>query len=155
MLTRLVDAALRVSKRARSETGISTAGISLARAGLGLAQARLGGLASCRAVVLGTGSAGKLALRLLRQSGVGRLSVAGRNEAAAARLAAEVGGTALRAGDVPAALAGTDLLVTAIGAPCPSCWPTTCGRRGRAPAAARLFVSTSACPRTSTRPWAG
>jgi glutamyl-tRNA reductase len=115
VLTRLVDAALRVSKRARTQTGISSAGISLARTGLELAGDALGGLGDRHALVLGTGGAGKLAVRLLHQAGVGRLSVAGRNELAATRLAASVGGTPVRAGDVHTALADTDLLVTATG----------------------------------------
>jgi glutamyl-tRNA reductase len=115
----LIDAALRASKRARTQTTISTEGISLARAGLGLAAARLGGLAARDAVVLGTGSTGKLAARLLRQADVGRLSVAGRSVARAAEVAAAVGASPLRAADVPAALARADLLVTATGAAAP------------------------------------
>jgi glutamyl-tRNA reductase len=115
VLTRLVDAALRVSKRARTETGISSAGISLARTGVEMAEDALGGLSDRHALVLGTGGAGKLAVRLLHKAGVGRLSVAGRNELAATRLAASVGGTPVRAGDVPTALTDTDLLVTATG----------------------------------------
>jgi glutamyl-tRNA reductase len=115
----LIDAALRTSKRARTQTTISTEGISLARAGLSLAAARLGGLAARDAVVLGTGSTGKLAARLLRQAGVGHLSVAGRNAARAAEVAAAVDGRPLRAADVPAALARADLLVTATGAAAP------------------------------------
>ena len=114
-LIRLVEAALRASKRARTETRIGTAGISLARAGIDLAEVRLGRLDTCRAVVLGTGAAAKLALRLLADAGIGPLSVAGRNEPAATRLAADVGGTALRMDDLPAALPTTDLLVTAAG----------------------------------------
>src|SRR6202020_34404 len=50
-LAGLIDAALRASKRARTETTISTEGISLARAGLSLAAADLGGLAARKAVV--------------------------------------------------------------------------------------------------------
>jgi glutamyl-tRNA reductase len=115
----LIDAALRASKRARTQTTISTEGISLARAGLDLAAAHLGGLAARDAVVLGTGSTGKLAARLLRQAGVGRLSVAGRDAARAAEVAAAVGGRPLRAADVPAALVRADLLVTATGAAAP------------------------------------
>ena len=140
VLTRLVDAALRASKRARTQTGISSAGISLARAGLGLAADALGGLTGRRALVLGTGSAGKLAVRLLHQAGVGRLSIAGRNEAAAARLAASGGGTPVPPEDVPAALADTDLLVTATG----SLSPVVCAdqvRAARSAAAGRpVFV---------------
>jgi glutamyl-tRNA reductase len=118
-LAGLIDAALRASKRARTQTTISTEGISLARAGLSLAAVRLGGLAARDAVVLGTGSMGKLAARLLHQAGVGQLSVAGRNAARAAEVAAAAGGRPLRAADVPAALACADLLVTATGAAAP------------------------------------
>jgi beta-phosphoglucomutase family hydrolase len=78
-VTRLIDAALRVSKRARTQTTISTAGISLARAGLDLAQAHLGGLTGRHAFVLGGGSVGRLAARLLHEAeasgGTLRLSV--------------------------------------------------------------------------------
>jgi glutamyl-tRNA reductase len=119
VITGLVDAALRTSKRARTETSISTEGISLARAGLDLAAAQLAGLATRHAVVLGTGSMGKLAARLLREAGVGRLSVASRNRARATELAAAVGGDHLSAGDVPALLAQADILVSATGAAAP------------------------------------
>ncbi|MDX6256925.1 MAG: glutamyl-tRNA reductase [Frankiales bacterium] len=115
-LTGLIDAALRASKRARTQTTISTEGISLARAGLDLAEANLGGLSARDAIVLGTGSMGKLAARLLREAGVRRLSVAGRNPARAAELAEEVQGTQLLASDLPATLADADLLITATGA---------------------------------------
>jgi glutamyl-tRNA reductase len=136
----LVDAALRVSKRARTETTISTAGISLARAGLDLAQAHLGGLADRHAVVLGTGSMGKLAARLLRQAGVGQLSVASRSEARAAEIAAAVHGRHLRAVDVPAALANSDILITATEAALPVVLAEQV-RTARAQAAGRpLFV---------------
>jgi glutamyl-tRNA reductase len=118
-ITGLINAALRASKRARTQTAISTEGISLARAGLDLAAAHLGGLAARDAVVLGTGSTGKLVARLLRQAGVGRLSVASRSQARAAEVAAAVGGRPLRTADVPAALADANLLVTATGAVAP------------------------------------
>jgi len=118
-ITGLIDAALRASKRARTQTTISTEGISLARVGLDIAAAHLGGLADRHAVVLGTGSTGKLAARLLREAGVARLSVASRNAARAAEVAAAVHARHLPASDVPAMLAGADLLVTATGAATP------------------------------------
>ena len=119
VITGLIDAALRASKRARTQTTISTEGISLARAGLDLAAGQLGGLAARHAVVLGTGSMGKLAARLLREAGVGRLGVASRSPARAAEAAAAVRGRPLAASDVPAALADTDILVTATGSAVP------------------------------------
>jgi glutamyl-tRNA reductase len=139
-VTGLIDAALRASKRARTQTAISTEGISLARVGLDLAAAHLGGLASRDAIVLGTGSTGKLVARLLSAAGVGWLSVASRSQTRAAEVAAAVGGRPLRAADVPAALAGADLLVTATGAATPV---VTAGpvRAARARAGGRpLFV---------------
>ena len=118
-ITGLIDAALRASKRARTQTTIGTEGISLARAGLDLAAVHLGGLADRHAVVLGTGSTGKLTARLLREAGVARLSVAGRNAAKTAEVAAALRARHLPAGDVPAVLAGADLLITATGAAAP------------------------------------
>jgi glutamyl-tRNA reductase len=118
-ITSLIDAALRVSKRARTQTRISTEGISLARAGLDLAHAHLGGLKGRDAVVVGTGPTGRLAARLLREAGAGQLSVASRDAARAAEVAAAVQGRPMQTSDVPAALAGADILVTATGATVP------------------------------------
>ena len=118
-ITGLIDAALRASKRARTQTTIGTEGISLARAGLDIAAAHLGGLAGRHAVVLGTGSTGKLTARLLREAGVAQLSVAGRNAAKTAEVAAALRARHLPASDVPAVLAGADLLITATGAAAP------------------------------------
>jgi glutamyl-tRNA reductase len=119
VITALIDAALRASKRARTQTTIGTGGISLVRSGLDIAAAHLGGLADRQAVILGTGSTGKLAARLLHEAGVARLSVAGRNAARAAEVAAALRAGHLLASDVPAMLAGADLLVTATGAAAP------------------------------------
>ena len=118
-ITGLIDAALQASKRARTQTTISTAGISLARAGLDLAAAHLAGLAARHAVVVGTGGMGKLAARLLSEAGVGQLSVASRSQERATEVAALVHGRPLRASDVPVALADADILVTATGAAAP------------------------------------
>jgi glutamyl-tRNA reductase len=111
----LIDAALRVSKRARTQTTISTEGISLTRGGLELARAHLGDLATRHAVVMGTGSTGRLAARLLREAGVRRLSVASRSQQRAAEIAG-ARGKPLRIRDIPGALADADILVTATGA---------------------------------------
>jgi glutamyl-tRNA reductase len=140
VITGLIDAALRASKRARTETTISTEGISLVRAGLDLADAHLGGLAGRDAVVLGTGSTGKLAARLLREAGVGRLSVAGRSPVRVAEVARGVGGRHLRTADLPAELADADILITATGAAVPVV-PAEQVRSARARAGGRpLFV---------------
>ncbi|MGW6196894.1 glutamyl-tRNA reductase [Kribbella sp. NPDC055110] len=137
-LTGLIDAALHASKQARTQTTISTEGISLARAGLDIAAAELGGLAGREAVVLGTGSIGKLAARLLRAAGVGQLWVAGRRETRAADLATAVDGRYLHANDVPTKLAEADILVTATAATVPVVAAEQV-RAARARAGARLL----------------
>jgi glutamyl-tRNA reductase len=118
-ITSMIDAALRASKQARTQTTISTEGISLVRAGLDVADTELGGLAGRDAVVLGTGATGKLAARLLHEAGVGQLSVASRRQSRAAEVAASVHGRHLPAGDLPAKLAEADILVTATGSVVP------------------------------------
>jgi len=143
VITGLIDAALRASKRARTQTTIGIEGISLVRAGLDIAAAHLGGLADRQAVVLGTGSTGKLAARLLHEAGVARLSVAGRNAARAAEVAAALRAGHLPASDVPAVLVGADLLVTATGGAAPAAPVVAAGpvRAARAQAGSRpLFV---------------
>jgi glutamyl-tRNA reductase len=117
-ITGLIDAALRASKRARAQTTIGTEGISLARAGVKLARACVGDLTTRHAVVVGAGSTGRLAARLLREAGVGRLSVASGNPERAAEVAG-AHGRPLLTRDVPYALAGADILVTATGAGVP------------------------------------
>jgi glutamyl-tRNA reductase len=84
-----------------------------------LAGVHLGGLAGRDAVVLGTGSMGKLAARLLHEAGIGRLSVASRSPARGAEVAAAVGGRRLSADDVATELADADILVSATGAAVP------------------------------------
>ena len=154
-ITGLIDAALRASKRARTQTTISTEGISLARAGLDIAAEQLGGLAARHAVVLGTGSTGKLAARLLREAGVARLTVASRDAERAAEVAAALRATPVQASDVPAALATADLLVTATGAAAPvvAAGPVRAARAG--PAGGRCSCSTSACRPMLTSPSGG
>ncbi|HKC28540.1 MAG TPA: glutamyl-tRNA reductase, partial [Jatrophihabitans sp.] len=118
ILTGLLDSALRASKRARTETTIGTSGVSLVRAGLDAAREHLGDLAGRDAVVVGTGSVGKLAVRLLHEAGA-RLSIVSRSPARAAELAATVWGRAVPADGLGAAIAEADLLVTAMGSPAP------------------------------------
>jgi glutamyl-tRNA reductase len=121
VLTGLVDAALRASKRVRSESGIGTAGASLVRAGLSLAREHLGGEPSgCSAVVVGTGSVGKLAARLLREAKVEQLSIISRTPARAAELAAATGGLPLLLATLPVAISDADVLVAATGASAPT-----------------------------------
>jgi glutamyl-tRNA reductase len=116
VLGELVRQALRVGKRAHSETGIDRAGASLVAVGLDLAGEALGDLAGGTALVVGAGAMAALAATTLRRRGVGRLVVANRTVANARRLAASLDGTAAALDDLQQALADADLVVTSTGA---------------------------------------
>ncbi|MEV4837492.1 glutamyl-tRNA reductase [Nonomuraea sp. NPDC049486] len=111
-LNELAQHALRVGKRAQTETGIDKAGASLVSAGLALA----GELAGRRALVVGAGSMSSLAAVTLARAGVTDIVIANRTYERGARLAASVGGRAVEFGAVGRELADADLVITCTGA---------------------------------------
>ena len=87
ILSRVGADALRVGKRARSETDITRDGASIPRATVERATAFFGGLAGRRAVVLGAGQMGGHSARLLAEAGVGDLVILNRTPTRAEALA--------------------------------------------------------------------
>ena len=114
-LNPLFQQALRVGKRARTETGIDAAGRSVVSAGLDAIAAPLGGLAGRRALVVGAGSMAALSAQTLHAAGA-RVIVANRNLRRAEVLAERVSGIAVPLEDVDRAMSGADLLVSCTGA---------------------------------------
>jgi glutamyl-tRNA reductase len=97
--------ALRVGKRVHTETDIDHAGTSVVSEALADAERVLGGLAGRRALIVGAGSMGGLAVAHLRRAGIGEVMIANRTAANGDRLA-----ESLRAEGVPASAVGlTDL----------------------------------------------
>ncbi|HUR73853.1 MAG TPA: glutamyl-tRNA reductase [Sporichthya sp.] len=121
VLNELVQRALRVGKRARTETGIDRAGRSLVGVGLERAAAELGGLAGRRALVVGAGSMSALAATMLVQEDLAELVIANRTFSRAQRLAGGLSTSgpvarAIRMEQVPAALGEADLVISCTGA---------------------------------------
>lgn len=112
VLNDLVQQALRVGKRAQTDTGIDKAGASLVSAGLALA----GELPGRRALVVGAGSMSSLAAATLARAGVTDIVVANRTFARGERLAASVGGRAVELSAVQDELAAADIVITCVGA---------------------------------------
>ncbi|WP_327586323.1 glutamyl-tRNA reductase [Nonomuraea sp. NBC_00507] len=110
-LNDLVQQALRVGKRAHTDTGIDQAGASLVTAGLALA----GELAGLRVLVVGAGSMSSLAAATLVRAGVTDIVVANRTYERGARLAEKVGGRAVEFSAVARELAEADLVITCTG----------------------------------------
>jgi glutamyl-tRNA reductase len=114
-LNNLFQQALRVGKRVQTETEIGSAGRSLVSAAYALLAEERGELAGRRVLVVGAGAMAGLAARTAAAAGA-QVSCANRTLERAERLAAAVGGHAVRLAELPAALTTTDVLVTCTGA---------------------------------------
>jgi glutamyl-tRNA reductase len=113
--------ALRTGKRARAETAIGRAGLSLLSAAVELAAGQSGtdALAGRRVLVVGAGSMSALAAATAARSGAASIAVANRTKEHAERVAASVGtATTTISGlaDLPAALAAADVVISCTGA---------------------------------------
>jgi glutamyl-tRNA reductase len=113
VLSSLFARAIKVGRRARSETAIGAGMASTVTVGLRVATGQLGDLAGRRVLLVGAGSLARLAGRALREAGVGELVVANRTMATGAALASELGGRAVPLDRVDDELALADLAVAA------------------------------------------
>jgi glutamyl-tRNA reductase len=112
------SAALRAGKRAHAETGIDRAGASLVSVGIEAAVAALGrsSLTGQRVLVVGAGSMSSLAATTAGRAGAAEVTVANRTRRHADRLAASIGGRTADLGQLPAAIAAADLVISCTGA---------------------------------------
>lgn len=116
VLHELFQRALRVGKRAHSETAISRHAASISSAAVQLAKERLGDLTGCSVLVIGAGEMAELAAENLRQSGAGRLLFANRTAGRADRLARTYGGEGMGLDGVVYALAQVDIAIVSTAA---------------------------------------
>ena len=118
VLGELGQLALRAGKRARTETGIDRAGLSLLTVAVELASASLGsaGLTGLDVLIVGAGSMSALAAATATRSGAASIVVANRTRRHAERLAADVSATAADLTDLPSAMAAADVVISCTGA---------------------------------------
>lgn len=112
-LHQLFQRALGVGKRARTETAIARHVVSLPQAGARVAAELAGGLEGKRVVVVGAGRMSELAARAVLDNGGTDIVVANRSVDKAERLGTELGGGGIGLDELPAALAATDVLISA------------------------------------------
>ena len=115
-LTRLFHAAARAGRRIRQETSIGAAPDAFVRLATDRADAALGGVRDRRAVVVGAGTMASLAVKHLRQRGIGPVRILNRSVAHARALAERTGAEAGELAALPEELAETDLVISATGA---------------------------------------
>jgi glutamyl-tRNA reductase len=115
-LHELFQKALKVGKRAHSETGIDEAGQSLVSVGLDRAIGAVGPLEGRRVLVIGAGSMGALAGATLRRAGAGQVVVANRTADRARRLATTLDGEGIGLDGLEQALVDADVVISSTGA---------------------------------------
>ena len=114
VLNRMFQGALEVGKRVRSETEIGARPVSVAFAGVKLAERIFGKLNSHRALIVGAGATSEQVLRHLSDRGIKKLRVLNRTAEHAVDLAARFGGEVIPWENLPAALEWPDLIVTSV-----------------------------------------
>ncbi|MGH6719799.1 MAG: glutamyl-tRNA reductase, partial [Alphaproteobacteria bacterium] len=110
-----IDWALRTARRVRTETTIGERPVSLAAAVLSVARSIHGDLAGRAGLVIGSGDVADLVARALKDGGLGRFAVSHPNERRVATLAQRLGANVQPFDRLDAALAGADIVVTALG----------------------------------------
>ena len=114
VLNRLFQGALEVGKRVRSETELGARPMSVASAGVKLAERIFGKMNERSALVLGAGTISEQVVNQLRNRGIGRLFIMNRSRERADDLALRFGGKVVNWGDWETALALPDVVVSSV-----------------------------------------
>lgn len=115
VLNRMFQAAIEVGKRVRSETEVGARPMSVALAGVKLAERVFGTLRGHSALILGAGSVAELVVENLRSRGIGRLRVVNRSYDHAEELAKRMGGEAVKWASLEAMLGVPDIVIASVG----------------------------------------
>ena len=119
LLSRLFHTAIRVGRRARSETAIGRHALSVSSISVQQARMLYPDLEEATVLVIGAGEAGRLAAAALVEQSVRKVLVANRTRERAEDLAAELGGRALALDEIDRALLEADVVIAAADAPQP------------------------------------
>jgi glutamyl-tRNA reductase len=114
---RLFDDALGVAGRVRAGTDLGKHAVSVSAAAVRMGERTLGGLQGKVGLVIGAGSVGRAAARVMLACGVSRVLIASRRLESARMTADKVGGEASALEHRHAALVAADLVVSATSAP--------------------------------------
>ncbi len=114
VLNRLFQGALETGKRVRAETELGTRPMSVAAAGVKLAERIFGKLADRTALVLGAGAISEQVVSTLRDRGIAHLFVMNRSRDRAEALAQQFGGRVLDWGAWESALLAPDVVVSSV-----------------------------------------
>lgn len=114
VLNRMFQNALEVGKRVRTETEIGKKPVSVAFAGVKLAERIFGSLKGHSALILGAGATGEQVMDHLRDRGISNLRVANRSPERARELALRMGAGVVEWESLSASLAWPDMIVSSV-----------------------------------------
>ena len=114
VLNRLFQGALETGKRVRSETELGTRPMSVAAAGVKLAERIFGKLAERSALVLGAGTISEQVISTLRDRGIAHLYVMNRSRDRAQTLATQFGARLIEWGNWDSAFSAPDVVVSSV-----------------------------------------
>jgi glutamyl-tRNA reductase len=114
VLNRLFQGALEVGKRVRSETELGARPMSVASAGVKLAERIFGKMKERSALVLGAGTISEQVVNQLRDRGIARLFIMNRSRERADELALRVEGTVVDWGEWETVLTVADVVVSSV-----------------------------------------
>ena len=116
-LRNLFHHALQVGRRVREETGISKNALSVSSVAVHLAAQAIGELSKCKALVIGTGEAGRLVAKALKERGVSQIVTTSRSQENALALATALGGSSVNISNLSSEIATCDIVISCTGAP--------------------------------------
>lgn len=111
-LGRLFQHTFQVAKKVRTDTAIGSSPVSVAFAGVKLAQQIFGDLKDQTALLIGAGETIELSAQHLKDQGIGRLIVANRTLEKAHAIASQGNGYAIEIKDIPQHLAKADIIIS-------------------------------------------
>jgi glutamyl-tRNA reductase len=114
VLNRAFQGALEVGKRVRAETEVGARPMSVAFAGVKLAERVFGNLKGHSALIVGAGAVAEQVVEHLRNRGIGNLQVVNRTEERAADLAGRSRAEAIAWASLAKVLSGADVIVTSV-----------------------------------------
>lgn len=114
VLNRAFQSAIEVGKRVRAETEMGARPMSVALAGVKLAERVFGNLKGRAALIVGAGGVAEQVVEHLRNRGIGTLRVVNRSRERAEELARRIGGEAAAWESLEAELGGPDVLVASV-----------------------------------------
>ena len=116
-LRHIFQSAVRTGRKVRQETGISKNALSISSVAVDLATRVISDLRRCKILVIGTGEAGRLVVKVAKERGASQIVTVSRTKKRASALAAALGGTSTSLSNLAAELSTADIVVTCSGAP--------------------------------------